>query len=187
MKKRLGIVLLLFCVFMSSYYVPARTRGHPANEAGLFVLPENLLVIDEEAFSGTSVSRVILQSNLTDINDGAFSNIGCLKEVVIPSSVSYIADNAFEDSDGVVIFGERGSYAEKWAHRNGIPFYALDFLNPGVRRSLIDRRTISTGNNEAIPDAYDFSLLKKRWEYADKHSTSPQDRIELRVIDYRFP
>ena len=187
MKKHFGILLLLFCALTSSCLVPAKNQDQPVKGSGLFLLPESLLVIDDEAFSGTSASRVVLQPNLTDINDRAFSENSLLKEVFIPPSVSCIADNAFEGSDGVVIFGERGSYADNWAHRNEIPFCPLDFLNPDVRRNLIDPGTLSAGHNEKIPDAYDYSVLKKGWEYAEKHSISPKDRIELRIIDYWFP
>ena len=187
MRKHFTFVFLLLCVFAASVFVSAENRDQPVMGSGTFYMPENLLIIDDEAFSGTSVSRIIMQSHLTIINDGAFSGNQFLKEVFIPVSVTIIADNAFEDSDGVVIWGAAGSYAENWAHRNGIPFLALDSLEPGVKRNLTSRSAINIGHNEAIPDLYDYLLLKKSWKYSDRHSTRPQDRIDLRVLDYWFP
>ena len=51
---------------------------------------------------------------------------GCpnLKKVFIPSSVTAIGENLFEESAQVSIYGEEGSYAQKYALEHQIPFVA---------------------------------------------------------------
>lgn len=81
-------------------------------------LPESVISIGNEAFSGTSISRialppqlrvvgssafawcsslrsVALSSTLTEVGDGAFANCEELKEIVFPQSVVHIGPYAF--------------------------------------------------------------------------------------------
>ena len=51
-----------------------------------------------------------------------FSNCSNLERIEIPSSVTYIGANALKGCPNVVIFGQKGSYAEKYAKENNIKF-----------------------------------------------------------------
>ena len=85
-------------------------------------LPSRLTRVDEEAFSGLLVTRVICSGKLQCIERRAFANCPRLKRIDIPSSVTYIAPDAFEGSPNVKIYGAEGSYAQDYADEQGIPF-----------------------------------------------------------------
>jgi hypothetical protein len=54
-----------------------------------------------------------------------FSCCTSLTSVDIPRSVTKIDHGAFDGCDKLVIKGYAGSYAEKYAKENGIPFEAI--------------------------------------------------------------
>ena len=62
------------------------------------ILPDTVKFIGESAFSSTSLSRVKLPQNLTEINDGVFSYNTHLCEIEIGSNVNKIGDSAFEST-----------------------------------------------------------------------------------------
>ena len=72
----------------------------------------------------TSVKRVELKEDVTSIGCNAFR--GCsLTRIGIPSSVSYISSTAFGSSDShkdLVIYCEKGSYAESFAKEHNISY-----------------------------------------------------------------
>lgn len=63
------------------------------------VLPTQLNVIDENAFEGIDAQIVVLPKTCTTIKEQAFANCRNLLYVICNSSISSIADNAFENSD----------------------------------------------------------------------------------------
>lgn len=75
--------------------------------------------IGKEAFSSCKVlEKITLPQGLFEICEGAFKNCPSLKFVYIPSSVVLIGENVFDGNKEVVILGETGSEAEKYANRN---------------------------------------------------------------------
>jgi hypothetical protein len=62
---------------------------------GELVIPENCLNIGESAFSGQSLTKITLPSKLESIPKHAFSNLGYVKEIIIPKYVEYIEYDAF--------------------------------------------------------------------------------------------
>lgn len=64
---------------------------------GDFSIPEGVEIIDEYAFSQSSLSEVILPDSLTEIKDHAFSK-SALAHIEIPSCVEKIGCGAFKDS-----------------------------------------------------------------------------------------
>ena len=89
-------------------------------------LPDSLEIIGENTFAGCSkLQKIILPAKVTKIENSAFHNCPELMQIVIQKNVTEIAENAFENSPNVVIYGESGSYAEKYASQHNIPFRLL--------------------------------------------------------------
>lgn len=95
-------------------------------QKGVFelVLPDNLTVIEAEAFEGSSINSVKLQNKVTSIGSRAFADCGKLKQIYIPASVTSIAVDAFEGTRGLIIYCPAGSYAAGYAFEHGIDYVA---------------------------------------------------------------
>lgn len=86
------------------------------------ILPEDLLEIGEDAFAACGTVVVLVPQGCTTIGARAFADNQELIKVVIPSSVTSIADDAFDGSDGAAIYAPAGSEAIAFAKEAGIPF-----------------------------------------------------------------
>lgn len=85
-------------------------------------LPASTFYVDDEAFVGNStIQSVVAPDGLQVIGTRAFADCVNLKCITLPDSVSYIAEDAFENTPDVVIFASVGSYAWQWAEEQGIP------------------------------------------------------------------
>lgn len=85
-------------------------------------LPASTFYVDDEAFVGNStIQSVVAPDGLQVIGTRAFADCANLKCITLPDSVSYIAEDAFENTPDVVIFASAGSYAWQWAEKQGIP------------------------------------------------------------------
>lgn len=85
-------------------------------------LPASTFYVDDEAFVGDStIQSVVAPDGLQVIGTRAFADCANLKCITLPDSVSYIAEDAFENTPDVVIFASVGSYAWQWAEKQGIP------------------------------------------------------------------
>lgn len=89
-------------------------------------LSNKLTEISMGAFQNCAIETVYIPSSVQSIKENAFAVCENLKEVHIPSSVKRIADTngPFEDSPNVTIYAPSGSYAEKYAKSESIPFVA---------------------------------------------------------------
>jgi len=89
-------------------------------------IPSSVKTIEKEAFSMTGFTEFIVPYTITSIGAGAFSDCENLVKVTIPKTVTKIGDDIFEGgSEDVTIYGEKGSYAEKYANKNDISFKAI--------------------------------------------------------------
>lgn len=85
-------------------------------------LPASTFYVDDEAFVGNStIQAVVAPDGLQVIGTRAFADCAKLKCITLPDSVSYIAEDAFENTPDVVIFASVGSYAWQWAEEQDIP------------------------------------------------------------------
>lgn len=85
-------------------------------------LPASTFYVDDEAFVGNStIQSVVAPDGLQVIGTRAFADCANLKCITLPDSVSYIAEDAFENTPDVVIFASAGSYAWQWAEKQGVP------------------------------------------------------------------
>ena len=80
--------------------------------ANTLELPASLTAIKAEAFAGdTAIDTVILPEGVTSIGEKAFAD-SSLKLIQLPSTLSSIADNAFEGVTGFKAVTIEGT----WAH-----------------------------------------------------------------------
>ena len=83
------------------------------------VLPDHLLVIEDEAFFGDeSITTVMLPEGITTIGSKAFAN-SSLQSINLPNSLTKIEQDAFENTQDVQFFANMGSYAYQWLIENG--------------------------------------------------------------------
>lgn len=89
-----------------------------------YKLADSLQSIEKNAFRGfESLKTVSLPKELTNVGESAFEDCKNLENVLIPASVKTIGTNAFANcSEKIVIYGEKGSYAETYAKENNITF-----------------------------------------------------------------
>lgn len=93
----------------------------PVVEVPIMKLPAMLTVIDEKAFSGSSISCVVLSEGCLSINAAAFADCTALRFIEIPFSVTHIDESAFEGcSDTLIIVTAAQSPAEAFAQEHGI-------------------------------------------------------------------
>ena len=79
-----------------------------------------VISIGKETFRNTAVEAVILPEGIESI--GWFAFYGCvgLRSIAIPSSVKTIEYGAFDGCTSLVIYCEKGSFAEQYAKSYGI-------------------------------------------------------------------
>lgn len=89
-----------------------------------YKLSDNLESIEKNAFRGfENLKTVALPENLTSVGESAFEDCKNLENVLILKNVTSIGENAFNNcSENLVIYGEKGSYAETYAKENNITF-----------------------------------------------------------------
>ncbi len=96
------------------------------NKVVAVTLPAALVTIEEEAFEGIDAVRVEIAENVVSIGPRAFADCVNLREFFVPATVEHIDDTALQGSDFVIVYGETGSEAQRFAEANGIPFVAMN-------------------------------------------------------------
>ena len=90
-------------------------------------LPKNIDCIDMMTFVGcTNLKTIKIPNRVTSIKHLAFGDCDNLEIAEIPPNVSSIDKDAFYRCKKLVIKGSAGSYAEKYAKENEIPFEAIE-------------------------------------------------------------
>lgn len=91
-------------------------------------IPGSVKSIGNYAFRECSSVKIIeLRKGLESIGERAFYECSRLDEVLVPTTVTSIGKNAFDScADDFVISGYTGSYAQTYAKKNQIEFYAFD-------------------------------------------------------------
>ena len=76
-----------------------------ASDKGVLYIPKYTAVIKREAFAGCAFETVYLtNSSLTTIESRAFANSPNLRWVFMGTNVSYIADDAFDGCENLILF-----------------------------------------------------------------------------------
>lgn len=79
-----------------------------------------LKIIESEAFLNAPMVSVRCPDGLTTIGSRAFAGCDQLRDIYLPDSVQYIAEDAFANVPQLTIHTPAGSIAEKWAKKQGI-------------------------------------------------------------------
>lgn len=111
MIRVFGILLLILCchVFWNCEAF-----------AETVMLPDELLIIEDESFFGdSSIEEVIIPEGTERIGHKAFAYSGLIT-ITIPDSVSFIEQDAFLGVNGITIYCSANSYARKFADECGL-------------------------------------------------------------------
>lgn len=81
----------------------------------MLILPRSITIVEEEAYMGCGARSITLSSACERIESKAFALCESLLIIKIPSSVTYIAEDAFEGADQVMIVTSHGTYADNYA------------------------------------------------------------------------
>ncbi len=126
-------------------------------------LPKNLKVIKNNAFNYcTSLNEIVLPPKTIHIGHRAFYDCKKLLQIYIPPSVGYIGEEAFGNCSELTIHGENGSYVEKYANDNNIPFIGQEKF----KFELIDANLICMGGtidevDIVLPNAVNGHVIKE--------------------------
>jgi hypothetical protein len=97
---------------------------------GYYINPDNgeiLRYIGVYAFyQCTNLSSVVIKDGVKKIYPGAFEGCSNLLRILIPNCVTEIGSDTFKKCTLVGISGYRGSCAEKYAQKYGIPFSVIE-------------------------------------------------------------
>ena len=117
MKKRIQCLLtLLLCLLLA--FLPAAQ--------GQTILSERITEIRAEAFRGdTSLTHLTLPEGILSIGERAFADSG-LREIILPHTLEAIADNAFENCEGLIALVSANSYAHQYCIDHQIQFRLLE-------------------------------------------------------------
>lgn len=185
MRWRLVIAMFIFAaagVVLSVACAETYEPGIP-----VLVMPESLIRIEESAFENTAANGVILSEAVEYIGERAFADMPNFKVACIPEATSFIADDAFDGHDDLVIVGISGSYAHRWAAEHGYAFIHMDlwagsFDNP-IRRRRALRYTAAYETASAAPVAAN----RMGGTVGETTKAAPKDKPEMYPIDYDFP
>ena len=97
-------------------------------------LPKSLTTIDTDVYDQSpfvaceKLEKVTFQEGAVKVPNYILKEVTSVKQVVIPSSVTSIGDNAFKDiTKNITIYGYTNSYAETYAKK-----YEISFVSTGV-------------------------------------------------------
>ena len=96
-------------------------------------IPANIISINKKAFAYSDLKEIVIREGCCNIGESAFLNCQKLKRVSLPSSVTNIGEDAFAKCENMTISAPSGSYAEKYAKENNIPFVSKEIVENDMR------------------------------------------------------
>ena len=142
--QRLVAMMLILVLLMGN-------GGIVALADAVLTMPAALQIIDEEAFYGsTSIDRVVLSNKVTEIRSRAFAN-STLSEINLPSSITYIAEDAFDGPDKVTVSATEGTYAYRWAVEHGYISEEIEVIDFTVSPDML---TLTVGSTYTLSASF---------------------------------
>ena len=92
------------------------------------LLPEELEILEEEAFMDTGVQEVIIPNSVRSIRKNAFSHCKNLRIIYVPKSVLSIESGVFDDFEDLTILCEPDSAIIQYAENNQLNYIIVDDL-----------------------------------------------------------
>lgn len=111
--------------------IPKTVLNNPVNEIG-----------NNAFYFNFSIWEVTIPEGISTIGFWAFHSCSNLRKVYVPGSVYYIDLGAFDNCPKLVLYGPDGSYVQRYAERNSIPF---------VRTTVIDDPTDQPDQKASYP------------------------------------
>ena len=113
-------------------------------------LPANMLGNNGRNFAGCeNIKKVTFAKGVKTIPKGILAECTGLETITIPASVTYIAENAFQETaEGFTIKGYSGSYAETYAKQYSIPFVSLGDILPSTVKITFNKNAKSAVLNK---------------------------------------
>ena len=130
----------------------------PGELSGAYSVKEGTRIICDSAFSWcSSLSEIVIPSNVTSIGDGAFYDCYSLSEIVIPTSVTSIGKGAFSfcDSLSEIVIPSSVTSIGDWA------FSSCDSLSEIVIPSSVTSIGDSAFYNCKFPDNLKQELISR--------------------------
>ena len=159
--EKIGKQAFRFCECLTDIIIPNTVKViekeafNGCEELKNVKLSENISVIKYGTFrSCKSLESIDIPDGVDSIGDSAFSGCRKLKKVKIPSSVTDIRYMAFYDCKKLTIYASSGSYAQRYAMKEGIPFVATDYSDAESHISnnldSVSREKANTSENPLI-------------------------------------
>ena len=168
--RRFVSAFLVLCLFVGDL-------GLIALAESVLALPSSTIGIEEEAFYGAhSIDRVVLPEGILEISNRAFAN-SSIKTINLPSSITYIADDAFDGTMLNNVSAVEGTYAYDWAVAH---HYITPKVSIAIRSICANVTTIETGmpitwtvdaEGGVVPLSFNYAVFKNGL-YQDSLSVS---------------
>ena len=175
--RRLISLLLVLCLFVGD-------MGITAFAESILALPVAMEIIDEEAFYGAkSLDKVVLPDHLKEIRSRAFAN-SSVKTINLPSSLTFIADDAFDEAPLTNVTAVEGTYAYNWAvdHHYIIPKVPITIHSIRANVATVETGTPITwtviAEGGVAPLSYNYAVFKNGM-YQDTFSVSETEESEF--------
>lgn len=158
-------------------------------------VPDNAISVGKYAFYDCSgLTRAVMGTNVTTIGQNAFDGCKNLISIVIPQNIKNIDLDAFRACDKLVIYADKGGYAETYANNHHIQFIELIPLennselsayeiNLGTKISVNIKADGGNGDNEY--GVYYKKSYEKQWTTVQDYSKNDKVTIKpLKATDY---
>ncbi len=94
----------------------------PEKDVEQYSIPNGVTSIADCAFHSCNLKSITVPESVLNIGNCAFYVCRNLTSIYIPDNVVNIGNDAFFGCENLTIYGKSGSYAEKYALENNIPF-----------------------------------------------------------------
>ena len=105
----------------AAWHFVGKTVAPDDPDLKVITLPNNLLIVEEEAYANNRAQKIIVPSRVKTIKSHAFLNCRNLLYLELMNGNTSIADNALEGCDNVMIICPDDSPVESWAKEKGYP------------------------------------------------------------------